>query len=76
MAKAKAGKGKKAAGRKSGSRESLVVASKFKAYIRSKGYKSSSELIGAANDAMHRLLDSAMTRAGSNRRSTVRPQDI
>jgi histone H3/H4 len=76
MARRKAGKKMAGKGKKGGARESLVVASKFKAYIKSKGFKSSSDLIDAANSAVHRLLDSAMERAGSNKRATVRPQDI
>ena len=80
-AKKKAGKAKtkakaKRGGRKAAARESLVVTSKCKAYIKSQGYKSSGDLVDAANAAVYGILDAAMSRAGSNKRSTVRPQDI
>ena len=73
-AKKKAGKAKRG-GRKV-ARENLVVTSKCKAYIKSQGYKSSGDLVDAANAAVYGILDAAMARAGSNKRSTVRPQDI
>jgi hypothetical protein len=79
--KAKAGKKKatkakaKAKGKKGG-RETLVVASKVKNYVRGKGYIASGDLIASLNDAVHHLLDHATERTTANRRSTVRPQDI
>jgi len=66
---------KKKGGKKS-ARESLVVASKVKGYVRGKGLIASGELIGAVNDAVHCMLDKAAERTAANRRSTVRPQDI
>jgi hypothetical protein len=57
-------------------KESLVVASKIKAYIKSKKMMTSSEALGAINDAVYRMLDEAAVRAKANRRSTVKAQDL
>ena len=57
-------------------KESLIVASKVKAYIKSKKMMTSSELLGALNDAVYRMLDSAAARTKANRRSTVKAQDL
>lgn len=57
-------------------RESLVVASKVKAYIKSKKMMTSSEAVGAISDNIYGMLDSAIARAKANRRSTVRAQDL
>ncbi len=71
-------KKKKAAktARKAAAKEPLVVASKVKAYIKSKGMMTSSESLGALNDAVYAMLDQAVTRTEANRRSTVKPQDL
>lgn len=74
MAKKKA---KKKAARKSSSKKDvLVVASKVKAYIRSKKMMCSSDAIGSISDCIYASLDRAIERAKANRRSTVKPQDI
>ncbi len=57
-------------------KEVLVVASKVKAYIKSKGKMTSSDAIGALSDAVYAILDNAIKRTGANRRSTVKPQDL
>lgn len=57
-------------------KESLVVASKIKAYIKSKKMMTSSEAIGAINDMVYCMLDKAAERTKANRRSTVKPQDL
>ena len=57
-------------------KESLVVASKIKAYIKSKKMMTSSEALGAINDAVYRMLDDAIVRTKANRRSTVKAQDL
>jgi len=57
-------------------KEVLVVASKVKAYIKSKGMLTSGELLDALNDCVHCCLDSAIKRAKANKRSTVRAQDL
>jgi hypothetical protein len=72
MAKKKAAK---VAAKKS-TREALVVASKVKAYIKSKGNMTASETLAALNDKIYCLLDHAVARTAGNRRSTVKPQDL
>jgi len=67
---------KKRTARKGAAKEPLVVASKVKNYIRSKGLMCSSEAVGALSDEVYRLLDAALHRTQANRRSTVKPQDL
>ncbi len=67
-------KGKKA--KRKGGRESLVVTSKMKAYVKSCGFKSSGDLVDGLNDAVYAAIDAAMARCGSNKRATVRPHDV
>ena len=57
-------------------RESLVVASKIKAYIKSKKMMTSSESLGAISDKVYYMLDCAIARTKANRRSTVKAQDL
>jgi hypothetical protein len=57
-------------------KESLVVASKIKAYIKSKGMMTSSDALGAISDRVYCMLDKAIERTKANRRSTVKPQDL
>lgn len=57
-------------------KEVLVVASKVKAYIKSKQMKTSSDAITALSDKVCVILDDAVIRAKANRRSTVKPQDL
>ena len=57
-------------------RESLIVASKVKAYIKSKKMMTSSDALEAINDQLYCLLDAAADRTKANRRSTVKPQDV
>lgn len=54
----------------------VVVASKVREYIKSKNVKVSSELMGALNKKILRLLDDAVVRTQANKRSTVKPQDV
>lgn len=56
--------------------ESLVVASKVKAYIKSKGMMTSSDAIKAISDKVYCMLDAAIARTQANRRSTVKAQDL
>jgi histone H3/H4 len=58
------------------SKDCLVVASKVKAYIKSKGFLSSSDVIDGISACVARCLDEAMKRAKDNGRKTVRAQDI
>ena len=74
MAKKK--KAKKKAAKKSGKKDVLIVASKMKAYIRSKGMMCSADAIQAMSDCVYCCLDKAMARTEANRRSTVKPQDL
>lgn len=71
MAKKKA-KAKK----EKGAREPVVVASKVKAYVRSKGKMSSKEFLGALNAVVCDAIDKAVWRAGENKRSTLQPRDL
>ena len=57
-------------------RESLVVASKIKAYIKSKKMMTSSESLGAISDKVYYMLYCAIDRTKANRRSTVKAQDL
>lgn len=77
MAKKKAKKKvakKKAAPKKT--KEVLVVASKVKAYVKSKGMMTSSDAIAALSDAVYATLDAGIERTKANRRSTLKPQDL
>lgn len=71
-AKKKAAPAKKA----SAAKEPLVVTSKMKAYVKSKGMMTASDSIEAINKAVYCMLDAAVARAQANRRSTVKPQDF
>lgn len=57
-------------------KEVLVVASKVKAYVKSKQMQTSSDAITALSDKVCAMLDAAVERAKANRRSTVKPQDL
>lgn len=57
-------------------RESLVVASKIKAYIKSKDMMTSAEALDAVSGEVYALLDDAVARAQANRRSTIKAQDL
>ncbi len=57
-------------------RESLVVASKVKAYIKDQQMMTSSEALEAVSERVYDLLDAAVARAKANRRSTVKAQDL
>ncbi len=57
-------------------KEVLVVASKVKAYIKSKQMHTSSDAIAALSDKVCAILDDAIARTKANRRSTDKPQDL
>jgi hypothetical protein len=57
-------------------KESLIVASKVKAYVKSKKMMTSSDALGAISDRVYCMLDKAIDRTKANRRSTVKPQDL
>jgi len=54
----------------------LVVGSKVKELIKSKGCKTAGETLDAVNDAVSAMIEAAADRAQANKRSTVRPQDL
>jgi histone H3/H4 len=58
------------------SKEVLIVGSKLKAYVRAQGAMSSGELVGAVSDQVYGIIDRAIVRAQSNKRSTVQPRDL
>ncbi len=57
-------------------KEVLVVASKVKAYNKSKNMMTSSDAIAALSDKVYAMLDEAIARTKANRRSTVKVQDL
>ena len=62
--------------KKKACKESLVVASKVKAYIKSKKMMTSSDALCALNDVVYAAIDAAIARTQANKRSTVKPQDL
>lgn len=56
--------------------ESLVIGSKVKAYVKTKGLMCSGELPDAVSAKVRELLDAACERTTQNKRSTVRPHDL
>jgi hypothetical protein len=57
-------------------KEILVVASKIKEYIKSKGLQSSGEVVPALSQKIYDMIDDATSRTKENKRSTVRPHDL
>jgi hypothetical protein len=57
-------------------KESLIVASKVKAYIKSKKMMTSTDALEAINDNVYDVIDAAIARTKGNRRSTVKAQDV
>jgi hypothetical protein len=57
-------------------KESLIVASKVKTYIKSKKMMTSSDALGAISDKVYGMIDDAIARTKANRRSTVKAQDL
>jgi len=57
-------------------KEPLIVASKVKAYIKSKNMMTSSDALEAISEKVYELLDAAIARTKANKRSTVKPQDL
>lgn len=56
--------------------EMLVVGSKVKAYIKSKGCHTSGDALDGLSKKVQEILDAAIMRCKENKRSTVRPQDM
>ena len=74
MAKAK--KKAKKAKAPCGLTDMVIVGSKVRAYIKSKGVMMSGELLGALNCKVGCLIDAAVARTVANGRKTVKPQDL
>ena len=62
--------------KKSKNRDSLIVASKVREYIKSENLMTSGELLEALSEAVYGVLDKAMGRTRDNKRSTVRAHDL
>ncbi|MCD6576114.1 MAG: NFYB/HAP3 family transcription factor subunit [Nanoarchaeota archaeon] len=54
----------------------LVVGSKVKDYVKSKGLNSSGDLVEALSKKVERLLNEAAERTKANGRKTMRPEDL
>jgi len=67
---------KKKAKTKCKAKESLIVGSKVRAHIKSKGALTSGELLDALNCCVYCCLDKAIDRAKANKRSTVKAADL
>lgn len=57
-------------------REVVVVASKIKEYVKSKGCQTAGDSIPALSEAVYDLLEKAIKRTKDNGRMTVKPQDL
>ncbi len=58
------------------SKETLVVVSKVKDYVKGKGFQTSETAVDALSDAVRELLDKAIARAKGNSRQTIKDRDI
>lgn len=67
---------KKAKGSSKKNRDVLVVASKVKAYVKSRKMNTSADAIAQLSDKVYCMLDEATTRTKANGRKTVKPQDV
>lgn len=76
MARKKSAAPKKAGRASLGGRDTFVVASKVKSYVRGKDLMASSELSEALSRRVQELLDRAIERCNGNGRRTVRPHDL
>jgi len=56
--------------------EVLVINSKMKAYISSKGMNSSGDLAEAASDELRKMIDRAIERCKEHGKKTVGPRDL
>lgn len=56
-------------------KEMLIVGSKVKNYVKSKGLMSSADLLDQMNDIVYWILDRAVQRAEANGRKTVQGKD-
>lgn len=58
------------------SKETLVVVSKIKDYVKQQGMQTSETAVEALSDAVRELLDKAVARAKDNGRQTVKNRDV
>ena len=56
--------------------ETLVVVSKVKEYMKTKGFSTSETAVDALSNAVRELLDKAAGRAKENGRSTIKDRDV
>ncbi len=56
--------------------ETIVVVSKVKDYVKTKGLQTSETAIDALSNAVREMLDKAVARAKDNGRQTVKDRDI
>ena len=56
--------------------ETIVVVSKVKEYVKTKGLQTSETAVDALSNAVRELLDKAIGRAKDNGRQTVKDRDI
>lgn len=63
-------------GGKKKDREVLVVASKVKAYVKSRDMNTSADAISQLSERVYSMLDEAAVRTKANGRKTLKPQDI
>jgi histone H3/H4 len=56
--------------------ETLVVVSKVKEYVKTKGLQTSETAVDALSTAVRELLDKAAARAKDNGRQTIKDRDI
>jgi histone H3/H4 len=57
-------------------RETLIVASKTKAFIKSQGCMVSADALDQLNNKIYELIENAVKRTKENKRSTLRSHDF
>ncbi len=57
-------------------RETLIVASKTKAFIKSQGCMVSADALDELNNKIYELIENAVKRTKENKRSTLRAHDF
>lgn len=57
-------------------KETLVVVSKVKDYVKSKGFMTSADAIPELSGKVYALIDEAIKRTKENGRQTIKPQDL
>ena len=57
-------------------KETLVVVSKVKDFVKDKGCQTSESAVEALSEAVRDLLEKAVARAAGNNRSTIKDRDV